>query len=61
MGIYSLCFIGLTPFGALFAGASARAIGAPATLTIGAGVCVIAVLIAMVALSGWSTSPQTRD
>lgn len=60
MGIYSLCFIGLTPFGALLAGASARAIGAPTTLTIGAGVCVIAALIAMVALKDWSTSTQTR-
>ena len=61
MGIYSLCFIGLTPFGALFAGASARAIGAPATLTIGAGVCVIAVLVAMVALKGWSAATPTRE
>ncbi len=56
MGVYSLCFIGLTPFGALLAGAAARAIGAGNTLTIGAGVCATATAIAALALKGHSAA-----
>jgi len=50
MAIYSLGFIGLTPFGALLAGAAARQIGAASTLSIGAAVCAIATTAAMIAL-----------
>ena len=47
MGIYALAFLGLTPFGSLGAGATARVIGAPLTVTIGAMVCLIVGLVTM--------------
>lgn len=56
MAIYSLGFIGLTPFGALLAGTAARQIGAGTTLTIGACICGVATALATVALKGQLTS-----
>jgi MFS family permease len=47
MGIYSLAFLGLTPFGSLIAGAIAKAKGAAFTVTLGASICVVAGLIVM--------------
>jgi hypothetical protein len=47
MGIYSLAFIGLTPFGSLMAGALARAVSAAFAVTLGAAVCIVAGLIVM--------------
>jgi MFS family permease len=40
MACYLMCFAGLAPFGALAAGAAAHRIGAPATVTIGGGLCL---------------------
>ena len=45
MGIYSLAFIGLTPFGSMLAGSIAQITNAPTTITLSAIVCVIAALI----------------
>ena len=47
MGIYSLAFLGLTPFGSLFAGVIARSTTAAFTVLLGAGICVAAGLAAM--------------
>jgi hypothetical protein len=47
MGIYALAFLGLTPFGSLGAGATARFLGAPWTVTIGSIVSAAAGLIVM--------------
>ena len=47
MGIYSLAFIGLTPFGSLIAGALARATSASFTVTMGGVTCMVAGLIVM--------------
>jgi MFS family permease len=47
MGIYALAFIGLTPFGALIAGALARTTSVSFTVTLGAVICMIAGLIVM--------------
>ncbi len=47
MGIYSLAFIGLTPFGSLLAGALARAVSAAFAVSLGATVCIAAGLIVM--------------
>jgi MFS family permease len=47
MGIYSFVFLGLAPFGALQAGALAQRFGAPRTITIGALVCLVAVVVAV--------------
>jgi MFS family permease len=47
MGIYSLAFLGLTPFGSLGAGATARFLGAPLTVTMGSIVSAGAGLIVM--------------
>ena len=40
MSLFTMAFIGMAPFGSLFAGALASRIGAPNTLAIGGGFCV---------------------
>jgi MFS family permease len=40
MAVYSMMFMGMAPFGALFAGALADRMGAPVTIAIGAVACV---------------------
>jgi len=47
MGIYSLAFIGLTPFGSLIAGSLAHVTSASFTVTMGSVICLIAGLIVM--------------
>ncbi len=42
MALYSMMFIGMTPIGALVAGAVAERLGVPATITIGGCVCMLA-------------------
>ena len=42
MGLYTVCFIGLVPFGAFLAGAVAKAGGAPLTVALGASLCLVA-------------------
>lgn len=44
MACYMMCFAGLSPFGALAAGAAAHHIGASATVTIGGGICLLGAL-----------------
>jgi len=45
MSFYTMSFMGMAPFGSLFAGSMANKIGAPATLMIGGSCCVIGALI----------------
>ena len=40
MAVYSMMYMGMAPFGALFAGALADRIGAPVTVAVGAVACV---------------------
>jgi hypothetical protein len=40
MAIYSMMFMGMAPFGALFAGMMAERIGAPATVAMGGVACL---------------------
>ena len=40
MSFYSMAFLGMTPFGSLFAGIAAGRIGAPHTLMLGGGICI---------------------
>ncbi|HEY7170491.1 MAG TPA: MFS transporter [Vicinamibacterales bacterium] len=42
MSVYSMMFMGMAPFGALFAGTLAEHVGAPHTVAIGGAVCVAA-------------------
>jgi MFS family permease len=42
MAVYSMMFMGMAPFGALFAGWQAERIGAPATVAIGGVICIAA-------------------
>jgi MFS family permease len=42
MAIYSMMFMGMAPFGALFAGVMAERIGAPATVAVGGVACLCA-------------------
>ncbi len=41
MAVYSMMFMGMAPFGALFAGVVAQMLGAPLTIAIGGTVCII--------------------
>src|SRR5205807_6101794 len=45
MAVYSMMFMGMAPFGALFAGALADRMGAPLTVTVGAVACLGAAAI----------------
>jgi MFS family permease len=45
MAVYSMMFMGMAPFGALWSGWTAERIGAPETVAIGGGVCVIAAAV----------------
>jgi len=41
MSFYTMAFMGMVPFGSLFAGSLAHSIGAPATVAIGGVVCIV--------------------
>ncbi len=45
MSIYSMMFLGMAPFGSLFAGFLAQRIGAPATVACGGAICVAAAAV----------------
>jgi len=45
MAVYSMMFMGMAPFGALFAGFLAQRIGAPLTVAIGGASCAVASLV----------------
>jgi len=45
MAVYSMMFMGMAPFGALFAGWMAERIGAPRTVAIGAAVSIVAAIV----------------
>jgi MFS family permease len=45
MAVYSMMFMGMAPFGALFAGVLANHAGAPITVAIGGAVCIIGSLV----------------
>ncbi len=51
MSFYSMAFMGMAPFGSLIAGELAKDIGAPFTLTLGGGVCILAALWFLTKLS----------
>lgn len=53
MGIYSLAFIGLTPFGSLIAGALANATSAAFTVALGSVICIVAGLVTL-----WIMTPR---
>jgi hypothetical protein len=40
MAVYSMMFMGMAPFGAMFAGLVAERLGAPTTVAIGGTVCI---------------------
>jgi MFS family permease len=42
MSVYSVMFLGMTPFGSLLAGALAQRLGAPTTVALGGAVCMVA-------------------
>jgi MFS family permease len=44
MSFYAMAFMGMAPFGSLIAGSAASSIGAPLTLAIGGGLCIIGAL-----------------
>ena len=41
MSFYTMAFMGMVPFGSLFAGGVAHRIGAPATVAIGGIACIV--------------------
>jgi MFS family permease len=56
MSFYAMAFLGTAPFGSLLAGALAARIGAPATIAVGGGVCLVAAAwfqVKLPALRAW--------
>ena len=45
MAVYSMMFMGMAPFGALFAGVLAKNVGAPITVAAGGAVCIVGALV----------------
>jgi MFS family permease len=45
MALYTMMFMGMAPFGSLFAGALAHRLGAPLTVSIGAVACIVAAVV----------------
>jgi hypothetical protein len=45
MSVYSMMFLGMAPFGGLWAGYAAERIGAPLTVAAGGMVCVVAAAV----------------
>ena len=45
MAVYSMMFMGMAPFGALFAGVLANRLGAPVTVALGGVVCILGALV----------------
>ncbi len=45
MALYSMMFVGMAPFGALFAGLLANSLGAPPTVAIGGAVCIAGAVV----------------
>jgi MFS family permease len=45
MALYTMMFMGMAPFGSLFAGALAHRLGAPLTVSIGAVACIGAAIV----------------
>jgi MFS family permease len=54
MAVYSMMFMGMAPFGALLSGALAHRLGAPVTVAIGGGVCMVG------AFFFWQRLPSLR-
>lgn len=50
MSVYSMMFMGMAPFGALFSGAAAGRLGAPATVALGGLICLVAAALFTVRL-----------
>jgi len=44
MAVYTMMFMGMAPFGSLFAGAMAKPLGAPLTISMGAAACMVGAL-----------------
>jgi MFS family permease len=45
MSVYSMMFLGMAPFGALFSGLLANKFGAPLTVALGGAVCIVGALV----------------
>lgn len=60
MGVYSLSFLGMSSVGSLLAGALARWIGAPGTLTVGVSICTVVGLATWRRLISIPTEPGSE-
>jgi MFS family permease len=61
IGVFSTLFVGVTPFGALAAGAAAARVGTPAVLGAGAGVLLLAAVGFLARRGAWSADPVPAD
>ena len=59
MAVYSMMFMGMAPFGALFAGWLAERIGAPYTVALGGSICIVGGVIFSFHLP--SLRPEARE
>lgn len=60
MSFYTMCFMGMAPFGNLLAGSLAEAIGTTNTLIAGGGVCLVGAVVFMQQLSIIAQSIQVK-
>ena len=51
MSAYSMMFQGMSPFGALFAGLTAKSFGAPISVTLGGMTCVVGAVLFGITMS----------
>jgi MFS family permease len=59
MSVYSMSFMGMAPIGALLSGTLAHKLGAPLTVALGGGGCILAGLIFTLRLPRWRLGAQT--
>ena len=58
MGVYSMMLVGMSPLGAMAAGFEGSHFGAPATIVLGAMVCLVSVLIFAARLSAFTVEAR---
>ncbi len=58
MSVYSMMFMGMAPIGALLGGALAHKLGAPITVALGGGGCLLAGLVFALRLPQWKQGAQ---
>jgi MFS family permease len=59
MAVHVMTFMGMGPFGSIMAGAVAHRLGAPLTVSIGAGICIAGSILYMLRLASLELAPRS--